>query len=239
MGIVQGQRRLDVLVGSGLRIDADRLFGHHLSFGIFQGHQDLLLPGPSGVPNAGLDFSNYFIVRDFFLDHMQAVRPVFLRREEDIVVHQQADGIVQATVLVEVGTHGNHLDVLRVVAHHFDLAAVRERYDERRIAAFMGFQESSVQVHFRRLGRAFEEQEGILPGGEGDFPAVMGLTAVILLRRPVQGVVGVRDRYGLPLFPVPGELPVLQFGFHGAGAAQEGKGHEARDEMIHTVVFFR
>ena len=170
---------------------------------------------------------------------MQAVRPVFFRREEDIVVHQQADGIVEAAVLVEIGTDGNHLDVLRVVADHFDLPAVRERHDKGRIAALMGLQERAVQVHFRRLGSAFKKQEGILPGREGDFPAVMGLTAVILLGRPVQGVVGVGDCDGFPLFPVLGELPVFQFRFHTAGNCEEGKGYEARQQVFHASACLR
>ena len=236
VGIVQGQRRLDVLVLAGQGIDPDRLGGDDLPFRIFQGHPDIALHGRSGVPDAGLDFCNYFIVRDFFLDYMQAVRPVFLRREEDIVVHQQADGIVQAAVLVEVRAHGNQLDVLRVVADHFDLAAVRERYDERRIAAFMGLQERAVQIHFRRLGSAFEEQEGVLPRREGDFPAVMGLAAVIILRGTVLGVVGVGDRDGFPLFPVLGELPVRQFGFHAAGDSEKGEGYKARQQVFHTLI---
>ena len=166
---------------------------------------------------------------------MQAVRPVFLRGEEDIAVHQHADGIVKAAVLVEVGTDGDQFHILRIVAHHFNLTAVRERYDERRIAPFMGLQEGAVQVHFRRLGCAFEEQEGVLPGREGDFPAVMGLAPVVMLRLPVLGVVGVGDRDGFPLFPVLGELPVRQFGFHAASDSEQGKGQKARQQVFHRL----
>ena len=233
--VVQGQDRRKCLAGSGGEVDVDGLLPDHFPRGVLEQHCHFLRSVFPGIPEVGAYFCNHLIVSHFFLDHMQAVRPVFLRREEDIAVHQQADGIVEAAVLVEVGADGNHLDVLRVVADHFHLAAVRERHDEGRVAALMGLQERAVQVHFRRLGRALEEQEGVLPGGEGDFPAVMGLATVILLRGAVLGVVGVGDRDGFPLLPVLGELPVFQFGLHAAGDGEEGKGHEARQQVFHRL----
>ena len=198
------------------------------------------LPGAVKVvfqPAEEIDDGAKLVVATGLLDDVQAVWPVLLRREEDVAIDQQADGIVQAAVLVEVGTDGDHLDVLRVVADDFHLAAVRKGHDEGRVAALMGLQERAVQVHFRRLGRALEEQEGVLPGGEGDFPAVMGLAAVILLRGAVQGVVGMGNRDGFPLVPVLGELPVCQVGFgcHAAGG-EEGKGHEARKQVFHRLI---
>ena len=235
MRVVQGQDRRILLARSGGKVDGSGLLRDHLSIGRLEQRHHLLRPGLPGVPEVGADLGNDLIFSHFLLDYVQAVRPVFLRREEDIAVHQQADGIVEAAVLVEVGADGDHFDVLRVVADHFHLAAVRERHDEGCVAALMGLQERSVQVHFRRLGRALEEQEGVLPGGEGDFPAVMGLAAVILLGGAVLGVVGVGDRDGFPLLPVLGELPVFQFGLHAAGDGEEGKGHEARQQVFHRL----
>ena len=183
--VVQGQGRGKRLAGAGGKVDAGGLFRDHFPRGVLEQRRHVLRPVFPGIPDIGADLCDGLVVSHFLLNDMETVRPELLRGEEQIAIHQQADGIVQAAVLVEVGTDGDHLDVLRVVADDFHLAAVRKGHDEGRVAALMGFQERAVQVDFRRLGRALEEQEGVLSGGEGDFPAVMGLAAVILLRGAV------------------------------------------------------
>ena len=237
MRVDQGQGRYDFLILPGQRVDARRIGGDHPAFGILQHGVHVSFHSRPVIPDPGADLRDHHVVRHFLLDDMQAVRPVFLRGKEHVVIDQQPHGIVEAAVLVEIRADGDHLDIFRVVAHHFHQPAVRKRDDEGRITALVGLQERPVKVHFRRLGRAFEEQVGVFPGWNLYVPSVMGLAAVIFLRRPVLSVVRMRYGYRYPLLSVLGELPVGQIGLRCAGGAQEGR--QAQYRSSHAVAFLR
>ena len=107
-------QRESVLVGPGNIVF--RVLVDHLSGGVpdLQGNIGLAVERRLDS-HAGRGFG------DIFLRDMQAVWPELGRVEIDVPGgHVQPCRIVQAAILVEVRTHGNHVDVLRIVAHDLD-----------------------------------------------------------------------------------------------------------------------
>ena len=124
---------------------------------------------------------------------------------------QQMRRIVQAAVLVEIRADRRQLDILMVVADHFQhmLSLAFEPDGERRIAALVRRDGLPVQPDLGSLGGAFQQQEGALPG-KTDFAFIIRRPTVIGGGMPVFRIVGMRHGNFGPGRAVLAERPAVK-----------------------------
>ena len=197
--------------------DGDRFtVGKHFGpFGIAERPHHLYgCIGLGSVANAGFGLAHGLFIGNLQLRNVQAVQAESIRRNVHGRALQQPYGIMQAAVLVEVGSKRNAVQVFGVVANDFQhvLAAgklPRKVYPERRIAAAVLLQQLSVQENLCALRRTFKEKiAGLLCLGQGGL--VMGRSPVIGRGMTVLGVIGMRYTHLLPRFAVLAERPLHQ-----------------------------
>ena len=155
--------------------------------------------------------------RDILLRDMQAIRAELGRVEIDVPGgHVQPGRIVQTAVLVEVRAHGDHVDVLRIVAYDLDRILsshqqALEVHGEGGIAALVNTGLPPVHADGRLLRGALEQEiRRTLGIPYVDGAPIRRRAAVILGAPAVNGIVGMRDRNGFPSGAVLGELPFNQ-----------------------------